>query len=145
MNLIFLSTDIPNTGAITISDIVLTVDGQTPSINPILSPDSVNYVNMLIQNIWNDDVKTIGYYSVPPTEMSITFTVSGFAYDNEAAVAPAEEEVEADEAAAEADAAVESGTASGGVSPVVVVVIVVVVVAIVAGVVVAAKKKKGNN
>jgi hypothetical protein len=145
MNLIFLSTDIPNTGEITISDIVLTVDGQTPSINPILSPDSVNYVNMLIQNIWNDDVKTIGYYSVPPTEMSITFTVSGFAYDNEAAVAPAEEEVEADEAAAEADAAVESGTASGGVSPVVVVVIVVVVVAIVAGVVVASKKKKGNN
>jgi hypothetical protein len=145
MNLIFLSTDIPNTGAITISDIVLTVDGQTPSINPILSPDSVNYVNMLIQNIWNDDVKTIGYYSVPPTEMSITFTVSGFAYDNEAAVAPAEEEATTDDAAAAETAEEETETTSGGVSPVVVVVIVVVVVAIVAGVVVASKKKKGNN
>lgn len=89
-NLIFLSTDIPNTGEITISDIVLSVDGMTPEINPILSPDSVNYVNMLIQNIWNDDVKEIGYYNVPPTEMSITFTVSGFAYDN-AGEAPAEE------------------------------------------------------
>jgi flagellar hook assembly protein FlgD len=145
MNLIFLSTDIPNTGDITISDIVLTVDGQTPSINPILSPDSVNYVNMLIQNIWNDDVATIGYYNVPPTEMSITFTVSGFAYDNEAAVAPAEEEATTDDAAAAETAEEETETTSGGVSPVVVVVIVVVVVAIVAGVVVASKKKKGNN
>jgi hypothetical protein len=124
---------------------VLTVDGQTPSINPILSPDSVNYVNMLIQNIWNDDVATIGYYNVPPTEMSITFTVSGFAYDNEAAVAPAEEEATTDDAAPAEEAAEETETTSGGVSPVVVVVIVVVVVAIVAGVVVAAKKKKGNN
>jgi hypothetical protein len=86
MNLIFLSTDIPNSGEITISDIVLNVDGQTPSISPILSPDSVDYVNMLIQNIWNDDVKTIGYYSVPPTDMSITFTVSGFNYDNPNAI-----------------------------------------------------------
>jgi hypothetical protein len=145
MNLIFLSTDIPNTGEITISDIVLTVDGQTPSISPILSPDSENYVNMLIQNIWNDDVKTIGYYSVPPTEMSITFTVSGFAYDNEAAVAPAEEEATTDDAASAETAEEETETTSGGVSPVVVVVIVVVVVAIVAGVVVASKKKKGNN
>jgi hypothetical protein len=131
MNLIFLSTDIPNTGEITISDIVLTVDGATPSISPILSPDSVDYVNMLIQNIWNDDVKTIGYYSVPPTEMSITFTVSGFAYDNDAAVAPAET------ADTEADS-------SNGVSPVVIVVIVIVVIAVIAVIGVVVSKKKKN-
>jgi hypothetical protein len=145
MNLIFLSTDIPNTGEITISDIVLNVDGQTPSISPILNPDSVNYINMAIQNIWNDEVSTIGYYSVPPTDMSITFTVSGFAYDNPDAVAPAESEETTDDAASAETAEEETETTSGGVSPVVVVVIVVVVVAIVAGVVVAAKKKKGNN
>jgi hypothetical protein len=141
MNLIFLSTDIPNTGEITISDIVLNVDGQTPSISPILNPDSVNYINMAIQNIWNDDVATIGYYSVPPTDMSITFTVSGFAYDNEAAVAPAEEEeATADDAAAAETADAEAS--SNGVSPVVIVIIVIVVIAIIAGCVVASKKKK---
>ena len=127
-NLIFLSTDIPNTGEITISDIVLSVDGMTPEINPILSPDSVNYINMLIQNIWNDDVKEIGYYNVPPTEMSITFTVSGFAYDNEGE-APAEEAPAVEEA-------------KGGISAGAVVGIIIAILAIVAVVVVVLKKKK---
>jgi hypothetical protein len=145
MNLIFLSTDIPNTGEITISDIVLTVDGATPSISPILSPDSVDYVNMLIQNIWNDDVKTIGYYSVPPTEMSITFTVSGFAYDNDAAVAPADDATSTDDAAAtdEAETA-DTEASSNGVSPVVIVVIVIVVIAVIAVIGVVVSKKKKN-
>jgi hypothetical protein len=155
MNLIFLSTDIPNSGEITISDIVLNVDGQTPSINPILSPDSVDYVNMLIQNIWNDDVKTIGYYSVPPTEMSITFTVSGFNYDNPDATGATEEVAEAveettdtgvttDTAPAVEETTETAAEASNGTSPVVVVVIIIVIVAVVAGVVVYTKKKKAN-
>ncbi|MCM1048803.1 MAG: hypothetical protein NC433_10295 [Clostridiales bacterium] len=142
-NLIFISTDIPNTGEITISDIKLTIDGRDVSCSPILSPDSVNYVNMLIQNIWNDDVATIGYYAVPPKDMEITFTVSGFAYDNEAAAATAEEpaaEAPVEEpAAAEEPAPVEE---SSSMSPVVIVVIVVVVVAIIAAVAVVMSKKK---
>ena len=109
-------------------------------IAPILSPDSVNYVNMLIQNIWNDEVATIGYYAVPPKDVTITFTVSGFAYDNEAAVEATEEP-----APAPADAPVEEAESTSGLSPVVIVVIVVVVVAVVAVVaVVLAKKKKKN-
>ena len=145
-NLIFISTDIPNTGEITISDIKLNVDGRDVQIAPILSPDSVNYVNMLIQNIWNDEVATIGYYAVPPKEVSVTFTVSGFAYDNEAATAPAEEpsqeaSSEAAEVPAEAPAA---ETESSSVSPVVIVVIVVVVVAVVAVAAVVLSKKKKN-
>jgi len=83
-NLIFVSTDIPNSGEITISDMKLTVDGRNVDINPIVSPDSKEWLTMLIQNIWNDDVKTIGYYNVPPTNVEITFTVSGFAYDKAA-------------------------------------------------------------
>lgn len=139
-NLIFISTDIPNTGEITISDIKLNVDGRDVQIAPILSPDSVNYVNMLIQNIWNDEVATIGYYAVPPKDVTITFTVSGFAYDNEAAVEATEEP-----APAPADAPVEEAESTSGLSPVVIVVIVVVVVAVVAVVaVVLAKKKKKN-
>lgn len=143
-NLIFISTDIPNTGEITISDITLNIDGRNVQINPILSPDSVNYVNMLIQNIWNDEVATIGYYTVPPKEVTVTFTVSGFAYDNESAAAveePAAESSEEPEAAPVEAPAEESSS----VSPVVIVVIVVVVVAVIAvAAVVLGKKKKQN-
>lgn len=148
-NLIFVSTDIPNTGEITISDMTLNIDGRDVSINPILSPDSLNYVNMLIQNIWNEDVATIGYYAVPPKDVSVTFTVSGFAYDNEAAVAPAETEAAETEAAetdaAENDAEAESAAAESGSSNMaVIVVVVIVVIAVIVAVVVLAKKKKQN-
>lgn len=87
MNLIFLSTDIPNTNEVTISDVELKIDGKSvelAGVGAIVSPDSKDYVNILLQNIWNDDVKTIGFYSVPMSKMSITFTVSGFAYDKAA-------------------------------------------------------------
>ncbi len=146
-NLIFLSTDIPNTGEITISDIKLNVDGRDVTISPILSPDSLNYVNMLIQNIWNEDVATIGYYSVPPKEMSITFTVSGFAYDNESAAAdtPAEESSSAAEESSSEAVTADAPEKDGGVSPVVIVVIVVVVIAVIAVAVVLAGKKKKQN
>lgn len=144
-NLIFISTDIPNTGEITISDITLNIDGRDVQVNPILSPDSVNYVNMLIQNIWNDEVATIGYYSVPPKEVTVTFTVSGFAYDNEASAEPVaepSEEPSEESEAAPAEAPAEE-TSSSSVSTVVIVVIVVVVIAVVvAAVVIAGKKKK---
>ena len=146
-NLIFLSTDIPNTGEITISDIKLSIDGRDVQCSPILSPDSLSYVNMLIQNIWNEDVATIGYYAVPPKDMEITFTVSGFAYDNEAAAAPAEPETPSEAAPSEAapsEAAPAETPAenSSSMSPVVIVVIVVVVIAIIAAVAVVLVKKK---
>lgn len=147
-NLIFLSTDIPNTGEITISDMKLSVDGRDVTISPIVSPDSLNYVNMLIQNIWNEDVATIGYYSVPPKEMSITFTVSGFAYDNEssaAADAPAEESSSAAEESSSEAVTADADEKGDGVSPVVIVVIVVVVIAVIAVAVVLAGKKKKQN
>lgn len=146
-NLLFLSTDIPNTGEITISDIKLEIDGRDVAIAPVLSPDSVSYVNMLVQNIWNDDVKEIGYYQVPPTAMKMTFTVSGFAYDNASAGAdePAAPETP-DAAPAPTDAPAENnGAESGGMSPVVIVVIVVAVIAVIAVVAVVLSKKKKNG
>lgn len=146
-NLLFLSTDIPNTGEITISDITLEIDGRDVAIAPVLSPDSVSYMNMLVQNIWNDDVKEIGYYQVPPTAMKMTFTVSGFAYDNTSASVdePAAPETP-DAAPAPTDApAADSSAESGGVSPVVIVVIVVAVVAVIAVVAVVLSKKKKSG
>jgi hypothetical protein len=160
MNLIFVSTNIPNTGAITISDIALNVDGRDVSISPIVDPDSTDYLNMMIQNIWNEDasLQQIGYYSVPFSDITVTFTVSGFNYDNPDATgaveeAAAEETVDtgaADTESADVDeapaveAAESTAEASNGTSPVVVVVIIVVIVAVVAGVAVYVKKKKAN-
>ena len=142
MNLIFISTDIPNTGEITISDIKLSIDGRDVQCSPILSPDSVNYVNMLIQNIWNEDVATIGYYAVPPKDIEITFTVSGFAYDNEAAADTAEPETTEEPAESEPAEEAPAAEESSSMSPVVIVIIVVVVVAVIAGVAVVLSKKK---
>lgn len=147
MNLIFLSTDIPNSGEITISDVQLKVDGKTvdlAAVGAIVSPDSPDYLNILLQNIWNEEVSELGYYAVPMSSISITFTVSGFNYDNEAAAEePADDtEAAATEAPAEettADAEEESGSNTGLIIGIVVVV--VVVVGVVAGVVVSKKKK----
>ena len=150
MNLIFLSTDIPNTGEITISDVKLTVNGSSVDLGggPIVSPDSINYLNMLLQNIWNDEVGELGYYAVPPTSMSITFTVSGFNYDAEApAEAPADDAAPADNndtapAPAEETTSNDAEKSGSNVVVIVVIVVVVVVAAAAAGVVVAKKKKK---
>ena len=104
MNLIFISTDIPNSGEITFSDVELKVDGKSVDLpnGPIVDPDSKEVVKILLQNIWNNDCKEIGYYATPMENISITFTVSGFAYDK-AAEAPVEEPKE--------DAATESAPA----------------------------------
>ncbi|MCR5214251.1 MAG: hypothetical protein K6E10_07525 [Eubacterium sp.] len=144
MNLIFLDTDIPNTGDITISDMSLSVNGSSVSITPVISPDSPDYLVMLIQNIWNEEVATIGYYPVPVTDMKITFTVSGFDYDNETAVTEAATEAEG---ATEAEAATEAEVteaAEGGLGTGAIVGIVAAILAVAgigAGVVVSKKKK----
>ncbi len=157
MNLIFVSTDIPRTDAITVSDVMLDIDGMQPSISPLISPeDDDEYLTIAIQNIWNPDIATIGFYTVPPTKMSVTFTLSGFNYDNpdEAAAEETVEEPEAEEVTEEvtpeADVAAEETTPaadtnanqSGGFPVVPVVIIAIIVVAgIIVGVVVYNKKK----
>ncbi|MBR6345095.1 MAG: hypothetical protein IKR70_05105 [Lachnospiraceae bacterium] len=114
-NLIFVDTDIPNTGDITISDMVLTINGAQVDINPIISPDSVDYLTMLIQNIWNEDVATIGYYNVAtqPMTIEITFTVSGFNYDNDNPGLLQEDETDAAAPEAEEATAEDAGESSG--------------------------------
>ncbi|MBR6359872.1 MAG: hypothetical protein IKS11_09530, partial [Lachnospiraceae bacterium] len=81
MNLIFLSTDIPNTGEVTISNISLKVDGKTvelPDAAQELNAESVDYMNVQLQSKWSKTgLAEIGAYHVPMTSMEITFTVSG--------------------------------------------------------------------
>ena len=146
MNLIFVSTDIPNSGEITISNVQLNIGGSSvelASAGAILSPDNVNYINMLIQNIWNSDITTIGYYQVPFSEISITFDVSGFAYDQEAAVETAVEETKTEtETVAEPVAEkVEEPAKKSNTGLIVGIVAAVVAICAVVGVVVAKKKK----
>lgn len=153
MNLIFLSTDIPNTDEVTISDVELKIDGKSVELaeaGAIVSPDSKDYVNILLQNIWNDDVKTIGFYGVPMEKISITFTVSGFAYDKAAEEAPAEapatettEAPAAETTEAPATEAVEAENSGNG--GLIAGIVAVVVVACGACGVVVAKKKKSSK
>ena len=129
MNLIFLSTDIPNTGAITISDIKLSIDGSEVSgIAPILNEENVDYVDMQIQNIWNDTIKTIGYYPVPMSEIAITFTVSGF--NVEGSSAPADVEIGTDEQASQMRTGLSTPAIIGIVVGAVVLIAIIVVVVI---------------
>lgn len=112
LNQLFISTDIPNTGEVTIDNVVLSIDGGAVSLasaGAVLSKDDVDYMNILIQNTWNDDVKTIGYYAVPFSDVEITFDVSGFAYDKAADEAVASDE---DGAADDAQEVAETGTES---------------------------------
>ena len=148
MNIIALSTDIPNTKEVTISDVELKIDGKSvelAGVGAILSPDSKDYVNILLQNIWNEDVKTIGFYSVPMTKMSITFTVSGFAYDKaaeEAVSEPAPEPVVAETATAVE--ATETPAQSSNTGLIVGICVAVVAVCACTFVVLARKKKKSE-
>lgn len=140
MNLIFLSTDIPNSGEITVSDVKLTIDGRDVALAAagFIVDEDKPYIEVGIQNIWSDDLPEIGFYNVPMTSMSITFTVSGFDYD----AAPAEE-ASAEEAPVVSEAPTEEGGSNTGL--IVGIVAAVVVVAGGAAGVVVAKKKKGNK
>ncbi len=145
LNLLILSTSIPNTGEVTVSDITLTIDGKTISdITPTQEPGS-DYIRINIQNIYSDieTVKTIGYYAVPCKDITISFTVSGFAYDAEVTETATTETSTDTEVNLISEAPAEE--ASSGVSPVLIIVIAVVVIAAVAAVVVVSSKKKNNK
>ena len=153
MNLIFVSTDIPNTGDITISDMTLKINGSSVQINPIVSPDSEEYLTMLIQNIWNEDVATIGYYNVPFSDIAITFNVSGFDYDNPDAVAPSDDTTQAgadttapaNDATTQAAAEKKGGLSGGAIAGIVIGAIVVIGGGIGAGVAISKKKKEEGS
>jgi hypothetical protein len=145
MNLIFFSTDIPVNDTIQFSDVTLKVDGSTvSSTSPKVNPEAVNYLEVQVQSTYSEDenLKTIGYYNAAGmSEMSITFTVSGFNYDNpDATIDEATEATSTD-----TDEATTTPTTEKKSNTVVIVIIVVAVVVVIAVVaVVVAKKKKKN-
>ena len=160
LNLLFISTDIPNSGEITFSNLKVDFDGKNvmEMAEGFLDGDSKEIMKVLFINIWNKDI-TNSYNMagmLPTSNVKITFDVSGFNYDKAATEAPAETPAEpepteapaATEAPAEptvapteAPADVETD-AEGGMSPLVIVIIVVVVVAVAAGAAFVVMKKK---
>jgi hypothetical protein len=127
-NLLYISTDIPMNDTVKITDVTLKIDGKTITTyaDAVYDPDETEYLKPLIQNVWNDEVAELPYYNAPSTSVEMTFTVSGFNYDNEAA----------------AEETTESGSSA---TTVIVVIVVIVIIAAVVAVVVVSKKKKGNN
>jgi hypothetical protein len=145
MNLIFFSTDIPVNDTIQFSDVTLKVDGSTvSSTSPKVNPEAVNYLEVQVQSTYSKDesLNTIGYYNAAGmSEMSITFTVSGFNYDNPDATI--EEATEATSTDSE-EATTTPTTEKKSNTAVIIIIIVAVVVVIAVVAVVVAKKKKKN-
>ncbi len=144
-NLLFVSTDIPNSGEIKVSDVKVIMDGKEVYTfdEGFQDPDTEDYVKVLAANLWNADLANgeLFYYAIPTESIELQFTVSGFAYDNANAVI--EEKVE--EVAAEpvvAEPVVEETKSNTGL-----IVGIVVAAAVVVGgaaAVVISKKKKAK-
>ncbi len=144
-NLLFISTDIPLSDNVKVTDVKIIMDGKTVKTfdEAFLDPDDKEYVKILIANIWNKEIGELPYYAAPAESVEMQFTISGFDYDNP----DAKEETEAptttakDNSADTTTKADENEKEDGG-FPVVPVVVVVVVVVIVAVVAMMSKKKK---
>ncbi len=136
-NIIGISTDIPFGADVQITDVKLIIDGQTRHTyaSAFINEESGEYLQILVQNKWNDAVKEISYYPAPGTSLEIQFTISGFSYDNpeqSQVVEPEPTEPQATEPSGSDD---QSSNMTG-------IIIAVVVVAVVAVVVVVVLKKK---
>lgn len=160
-NLIYVNTDIPVSDSIEITNVELIIDGMVRHTfdAAVLDEEEEDYIKILVQNIWNDDVKEISYYPAPTTSLEIKFTVSGFAYDAEVPEEPAGDDGATDTPAADgndapaptkapdsssSDSSDSSDDNDGGNTGLIIGIVaaVVVVCGAVVGVVVSKKKKK---
>ena len=119
LNLLFISTDIPLDSGVTISDVKVTLDGNTKYTfdEAYLSPDAKDYLEPMCINIWNDDLgKEDGLfgYTMPQDSIELTFTVSGLgaASDDAAAEDAATEDAATEDEAPAEDAAAEETEAA---------------------------------
>ena len=84
-NIIAISTDLPAGANVTITNVTLIIDGQERHTyaEAYINEESTGTLQILIQNIWNADVKEISYYPAPTESLEIQFTIEGFDYDQE--------------------------------------------------------------
>ena len=153
LNLLFLSTDIPLDSDVKITDITVKMGGKKvyDFDESYQDPDTKDYIKTLLINAYNDAFKAdneFAYTLSAGMDIEITFTVSGFGYDNPDAApsgdSSATETTQASETTTAAEAATSAGAeaSQGGVSVGVIIAIVAAVVVVAAIVVVAVKKKK---
>ncbi len=147
MNLIFFSTDIPNTTEITFSDVQLKVNGNNVSISNTFIDDETTCLRVMLQNIWDTDngIAELPFYQTPVTDLEITFTVSGFAYDKAADDTAAAAEAPAADVAAPAAGNDTAAPATEGGSNTGAIVALIAAVAAAGGAAVVLSKKKNNK
>jgi hypothetical protein len=163
LSLLFVSTDIPLSDQVKITDVNAKFDGSTKYTFPeaAVNPESKTYFNFGLLNNWNADLKDLFFYPMPPKTVEITFTITGLGYESASqaaaaaatpTAAPTADTASTDTAAATDNAASSDAAetaapaaddADGGLSPVVIGGIAAgAVVIILAVVLVLAKKKK---
>lgn len=154
LNLLFLSTDIPLDSDAKITDITVKMGGKKvyDFEESYQDPDTKDYIKTLLINTYNDAFNgenEFAYTLSAGMDIEVTFTVSGFAYDNPDAVPSGDTTPVETTAASTTQAANQATTTAGadaasqgGVSVGVIIAIVAVVVVVAAIVVVAVKKKK---
>lgn len=165
-----VATDIPLNDTIKFSDVILTINGKTiVELEEAVMENEEPYLrggmDILLMNHWRAEIinalkekevledSANGYDMLDgggDDNISVTFTVSGFAYDNEDAtggedVVPISDETDSqatadNSAAAPADSANEDESGSG--NSAVIIIVVLIVIAIIAVVVVVSRKKK---
>ena len=154
LNLLFLSTDIPLDSDAKITDITVKMGGKKvyDFEESYQDPDTKDYIKTLLINTYNDAFNgenEFAYTLSAGMDIEVTFTVSGFAYDNPDAVPSGDtsatettQAAETTKAASEATTTASAEASQGGVSVGVIIAIVAAVVVVAAIVVVAVKKKK---
>ena len=143
-NLLFISTNIPLSEDVKITDVKIIMDGKTIKTydEAFLDPDDTEYCKILIQNVWNDNVKELPYYAAPAKSVEMQFTIEGFDYDNPDAQEETTPAPTTKAPAADSDADSTDDTKDGGNGALIGAIIAVVVIVAVVVAVVMSKKKK---
>lgn len=142
-SLLFVSTDIPSSAkdTITISDVKVSVDGMekwsgTPFVN--LDAEEWGLYQFDVVNTYQNEGYESPTIQTPTDSIDITFTVSGFNYDNQEAAEATEEPAADTTTTGDTKSSEDKGSSA---TPVVVVVVIAVVVIAGAAVVITRKKK----
>lgn len=143
LSLLFISTDIPFSKAIKVTNVTVKMDGVDKKTfdTGLLDPESKKNVKVLLLDNWNEDVKDCFTYTMPFSKCEITFTISGLGYKaKQPTVAPTKAPTKAAAAASTSTSTSDKGGSNKGVIIGVIAAVVVVVIVVVA--VLASKKKK---
>ena len=78
LNMLFVSTDLPYSGALRVKDVVLGIDGQETKLNnPVISADASGNLYIEVVNKYNTEISGSVEYTMPKDSFSITFTLEG--------------------------------------------------------------------